>query len=739
MNRKVVFWCTFLAVILLAAICLVFARLFSDEILTAGKEDADSRTEVLCAVPSDAVAIYEVNSISDAEGVFSLFASDFHDLVTRFPSDAGALKTALSLHYTGKNKISMLAVCTIPQTVDKDAFLKNILDRCAGVIEKRYDQHTIYRSSVPDINFSVKGNYLLMSGSVILIESSLRHLETHQSLLDNPIFSEAVSGMGAGNVLYLNNGNVGKLYSGMAMPYYRKYASFTSHVADWTAISVDIHDGCMSGSGRFFHKDPAVSYSTALSAQEGGRSDLYDMVPYDAVSLLTLKISDMDKFLSDYGFFYSSWKKKKRNTDSGRRLAGSAGLSEIARVTVRTDEGHKPVIMLRVDDSGALCGSGEEIDSCGFAGMASSLAGDIFSLPDTSFCFAADRHWVAVSDLKTLESYKEKVRSIHFTPFSEWISQTPATRHSDRNSVLSFMVNLSSMEDSLSVFLKEQFSGPVSSILKDHNFNFLSFSLKADAGDVVPEYAIFSGNLEKMPVLRHSGSLVDGSSGSAAPSIDVPGGPYEVKDFRTGKQNTLTRTEKGHLQYKDHNGKVLWTVPFGGEICGFVPQIDYLKNNKLQMLFASGSTLYLMTRLGGWVKPYPVDTGKDIVLGPAVFDFSGDKEYCIMLLHSDNTVAMYDRDGKKMSGWNDITMPEPICALPEPLKVGNHNLWVVRSTGQTVIFTSEGLPAADFTRKRRLAPDTGIEVLSSDEVKVTSADGRVMKLNIETGEISKYR
>lgn len=739
MNRKAIIWCTVLAVVLLAAICLFFSRLFSDNILAFGKEEADFRTEVLCAVPSDAVAIYAVRSISDAEGVLSLFASDFYDLVTRFPSDASDMKAALSLHYTGKNKISLLVVCTIPETADRDIFLKTVLDRCAGVIEKKYDQQTIYRSSVPDINFSVKGNYLLFSKSVILVESSLRHLESHQSLLDNPVFSDAVSSMGVGNVLYVNNGNVGKLYSGMVMPYYRKYAAFSSHLADWTALSADSGEGRVTGTGMFFQKDPAVSYSAVLASQKSGHSNLYDMIPYDLVSVLSLKISEMDRFLSDYGFFYTSWKKKKKDTDSARKLAGSAGISEMARVIIRTEDGNKPVVMLRVDDSGKLCHNGEELDTCRFVSLASSLAGDLFAVPDSSFCFSPEQNWVAVADYKTLISYRETVMGIHFTPFSDWISQTPEARVADRNSVLSAMINLSALEDSLNVFLKEQFAAPVSSYIREHNFNFMSFSIKTEAGAAVSEYALCFKDLEKMPVLRGMGLSAGGGSVPADFSLEVSKGPYSVKDFRTGKQCTLIKNENGRLQYRDDKGKSLWTIPFEGDICGLVPQIDYLNNNKLQMLFASGSSLYLMTRLGGWVKPYPVDTGKDIVLGPAVYDLSADKNYIIFVLHSDNTIAMYDRNGKKVASWNDVTMPEPICALPEHLKVGSYNLWVVRSTGQTVIFNPEGLPVADFTRKKRLASDTCIEVLSSSEIKVSSADGRELKLNIETGEFSKIK
>jgi len=271
--------------------------------------------------------------------------------------------------------------------------------------------------------------------------------------------------------------------------------------------------------------------------------------------------------------------------------------------------------------------------------------------------------------------------------------------------------------------------------LEKHNFNYLTFSVDREGEGVIPRFTLYSSDLEQMPSPGHLESSLDEEADSFR--VQVPQGPFEVVDFRNGKKNTLEQLPDGRLSLKDENGKGIWTIPHTGQICGSVSQIDYLKNNKLQMLFASGTKLYLLTRLGGHVKPYPVETGKDILSGPSVFDFHSDKEYVLAVLHSDNSVVFYDRNGKVSSEFHSISLKETITGIPEPLIMGQAILWTVRTPRQTLIMNAEGLPVANFSRKRRLAPDSKTEVRSQDELEVTCMDGKSYLLNVTTGEFNK--
>ena len=134
--------------------------------------------------------------------------------------------------------------------------------------------------------------------------------------------------------------------------------------------------------------------------------------------------------------------------------------------------------------------------------------------------------------------------------------------------------------------------------------------------------------------------------------VTVPRGPFPVKNFIDGSTNWLEQLENNDIRLLGASRNPLWTVKFQTPLCGTVRQIDYLKNDKLQMLFASEDKIYLLDRLGRKVGRFPISLGKRILLGPDVYDFSGDRDYTLMVLHEDNTLMQYGLDGKPVPGWN---------------------------------------------------------------------------------------
>jgi hypothetical protein len=155
------------------------------------------------------------------------------------------------------------------------------------------------------------------------------------------------------------------------------------------------------------------------------------------------------------------------------------------------------------------------------------------------------------------------------------------------------------------------------------------------------------------------------------------------------------------------------------------------------MIFCSGNKLYMLDRLGRWVKPFPVTLSKDVLLGPQVYDFNNTREYTLVVLHTDNTIGMYDMTGKALESWAPVQLGEKIKGLPELLDMEGTRYWVIRTGYQTVICNENGSPVADFSKKRRLTADTKVERKSGKEVVVKSVEGKDMVLNLQTGAMKK--
>ena len=212
--------------------------------------------------------------------------------------------------------------------------------------------------------------------------------------------------------------------------------------------------------------------------------------------------------------------------------------------------------------------------------------------------------------------------------------------------------------------------------------------------------------------------------------VNVPSGPFPVKNSGTGRMNRFLQQENLYLCLQEENGKGIWAVPFDGKLCGRAGTVDYFANGKLQIMFASGSKIYLIDRLGRFVSPFPLDLGKEVLLGPDIYDFNGKRKYNIMVLHKDNTVRMYNLQGKVPAQWKDITAPETIKDLPERIVAGGKSYWVVRTSIQTLIFGFYGgTPLTDFKGDDMIRNDSPV-LVNGSSVEVVAHDGkkRVIKL-----------
>jgi uncharacterized membrane protein len=200
----------------------------------------------------------------------------------------------------------------------------------------------------------------------------------------------------------------------------------------------------------------------------------------------------------------------------------------------------------------------------------------------------------------------------------------------------------------------------------------------------------------------------------------------------TGRMNLFYQQSNGAICLKEEDGKVIWGVPFKKTLCGTAHTIDYFANGKLQILFAAGSELYLIDRLGRFVNGFPVDLGKEIVLGPDVYDFNGVNSYNVLVLHKDNTVDMYNLHGKKPDSWQGITCDETIKSLPEKIVVGTNSFWVVRTSIQTLIYPFYGgEPLNSFEGDEMILPTAAVKVKNATTLEAECYDGKIRTIKIK--------
>lgn len=99
-------------------------------------------------------------------------------------------------------------------------------------------------------------------------------------------------------------------------------------------------------------------------------------------------------------------------------------------------------------------------------------------------------------------------------------------------------------------------------------------------------------------------------------TVDIPTGPFKVRNCATGKDNLLRQNKDNSLELVDEQGKILWKIPFPGKLCGMVGQVDYYNNGKIQFLVVTGDQVHLIDRLGREVSGFPRQLPANAVVGP---------------------------------------------------------------------------------------------------------------------------
>lgn len=636
MNRKSI-------LILICAVVLVMALIggavhfLYSGVESAGDEESSSRhSALLGAVPSDAAAVFcftdvrkGVNFLSDPSGMFATLFSK-----TRSPK---FLKFLDMLKEDGIHGAPMVVSMHFSGNVEP---LMIVDAGRAGEDTSAIARRILAVSDSSGLDCGMVSSartLVIVSASETLVGSSMRHAENGTSILDDSSFSSVIGKVKGNNALFVSHDYAPQLVATYLDGGYRKYSDFLKRFSDWTAMDIDASGAyhlTMHGASACGKSDSY--YLHLLEKQSQGESRLAEILPSGTSFSVSLTDTDFKRFSSSYDRYLDASSKlpsRLRRLDtltaegmSPLQWRERIGVREVARVEWNARDTQYVALFVRTSEKHK---GTPEIAKNAFAGFAAALYGDIFSIPDES-CMVSAANWIVFSGSEALSDWMETGRLNARFPSGDCIASVviPPT-------VLQW----------------------------------------TDQGCL----------LEAAPVTVE---------GVAAPAVisspEASRGPFKVTNCATGKTNELYQNDKLAICLKDENGKGLWGVPFDKPLCGYVGEVDCFKNGKIQYIFCAGSDLYVIDRLGRFVKGFPVSLGKEVALGPAVYDFSGTKQYSVVVLHADNTIGMYDLQGHSCSGWNGITTEYAVTSLPELTEYEGGKYWVLTTANGKSVYPFAG-------------------------------------------------
>lgn len=729
MNRKTLILClSVLAVMVLGlgtAVTLLYSGTEPDRSETSKVAD-ETRYLLLPAVPSDAVAVFCYSDIEDA--AMNLFSKELSDV-------AGSSRVVVSVHHCGAGELKPFYVFDAGRTsgslsakASAIVSMADSLGLCTEVLDC---------SAFPKVGRHLSGRSLILaSEQENLVRSSIRHLQEGLSIMDAPGFSDASVSVSSNDVLFLANEHAHRIMSSIFTKGYSRYASFISRFSDWTVFDIEKKEKMY---GAAVYEKSASCFMHVLEASQPSVSSLSSVLPSYTVFAASLSISNADQYIAKYEGFVDSKQELARYRARQNELSRSVGrnvedfvsladLSELGKASFKVAGKMEQVNLMKVGKGCISSLFTDVIPAKGYEpsvypyeykGYLSSVFGKFFELEDES-CFTYIDGWIVSGSRKAIEEYVSGTAldysladQMKDAGLDDLMASSPSV----------FQAYFSFTEDK--DFLGEVFSKSALGYVRS----------RTGAGDYCPMVLRISKDKKGYFLVSElAGTKVKRSKAPEKErdtTVVVPQGPFMVMNSGTGKMNSFY--QNSHLSLcLSEEGRDLWGIPFKSKLCGYAQTIDYYANGKLQILFGSGSNLYLIDRLGRFVKGFPVNLGKDILLGPQPYDFNGTNKYTAMVLHKDNSLEMYNMKGEKPESWKGIRTDETIKVLPELIDVGGKSFWVVRTSAQTLIFPFVGGdPVTVFEGQKKIRPDSPVTVLDITSIEVECYDGRKRTVKIK--------
>ena len=690
--------------ILLAGIAFAVSRLYAP-----GKGESHSQMpqgwNVLSAIPSDAVAVFvfdgsskAVKVLADSTGLLAAAISPDSPALMDFIRSIGRNRLAISLHNSGSLVPLVAAEIPLPDSITKVTALNT------------------------GLKLQEKDGFLIASRSETFVKASARNLEEGTSILGSKSLQGLLPKVSAPAVLLVNHSHAPKITDVYGSSKMRKQAGFLKNLAPWSAWFLQVPEkDNISIKGISAAGDATGSWFAAFKGKGSQEALFPEVLPYFAGTAISHPIEDVDAVIASrrafedgngrLNAFTKALKARPAKDITVEEWIKSLQPKELVKASFRADEGvlHQ-VLLLR---SGRDLKLGKEQPNA-YRGCLSSVFGEEFSIVDT-VCASVGPKWAIFGDAPSVQAFQDK----------EFLGYTLKDRMSDASiQAPKGFVAYASISDEPQVvrdILGARLAAPVEAFAK--GAGYAPAVISADLSGELPSMTV---HLDKRALKGTKVQVLERDT-----TVVIPTGYFPVKNYTTGKTNHLYQNSHGAICLNDENGKGVWGIPFKGSLCGRVQNIDYFANGKIQFLFASGSKLYLLDRLGHWVDGFPVEVGKPILLGPDVYDFTGAGGYTVMVLHKDNTLERYNLHGKKPEGWKGISAPETVKNLPELIEVKEKRFWAVRTSVRTLIYPFEGGdPVFKDEGGKMIKPDSKLTVTSKG-VSAECYDGkeRDFKLN----------
>lgn len=617
----------------------------------------------------------------------------------------------VSAHPSGARSFHFLFVCEVNDA--QQASLERIAKKLAGKVaisKKKYDGAVIFKAPTDDpkelFAYSFHEGLFIGSFSTLLVEQSIRLVNTGSSLLDDPSFLTVAATRGKTSELrlYLNPQNLSRVVLPFLPTNEDVSMTWLTRFAGWAETDLTLKADLLAGSGYAHAFDTLQPYLGLFHNQAPSDWTLQEVAPFNTAVMISQGIGEISTFqerLQQYREYHQSEITLPKlpaevkdcdlpnwlNQWLGDQVAlvitepGRPELEEQSFALLRTEDPETTDTLLRTlsNCSGEQAASYRE-NYAGFTlgrwpkgQILSYLLGDAFRTVTGNFYARLGETVVVANSPQALRSFinyysSEKVLSkdLDFVAFTDNLNSSAhlfgyanlARSPRILQSLLATEV-AEDIENNLSVF--REFQAIAWQISHDHDkLYYTNWCVKYN-----PIYR------EELPALW--ATALD-TSVSRKPMLSI--------NHFTRSREILVQDDANQLYLINNTGLVLWKKPLDGPILGKVHQVDLFQNSRLQLVFNTAKRLYRLDRNGKDLENSPTSLPDSATASVAIVDYDG-RGKIRLLVPCGKRVINYDKQGEKVSGWKLAKAKAPVIEPVRFLRLsGKEYLFVADSSGQ---------------------------------------------------------
>ena len=218
--------------------------------------------------------------------------------------------------------------------------------------------------------------------------------------------------------------------------------------------------------------------------------------------------------------------------------------------------------------------------------------------------------------------------------------------------------------------------------------------------------------------------------------------PHIIFSHINNKPEVIIQDEKNIVYHLSNSLEPIWSDSIE-KIISKIFVIDYYKNNKKQIVFASPNKIYGFDRKGNSLIGFPFENpSKSPIQHLNIIDYDKSKRYRIISSHRNGEIYFYNKNGKILNGWNPILMEDELVQAPIHTRVrGKDYIIILQKNGDIYVKNRRGINYKGFPVKLDSDLTNKIHLQSSSNsaqslLEILSDDGKLYKINLEGKIIS---